>query len=562
MKSKRQNTQMKAKGQPCAKPLCFFCIMNEPDPPLRRAALAKFFKETPSRDDKAQVLELCSLWKIAITRPDDPEFLCLGIFECMAKLIIKGINNKAWLLQHLNIYIPYYAAHIIGSYTMNSPKFAEKAADSGVIPPLLELLRGKLSWVEQRVAIRALYHLAAHEITFGALSVFETDVVELAMNTASTCLNTIYNNFVSREGKKRLRYQSDLLTRGVEDLEFENGKAEEWAGQIQCWSLALLDCFARKQRCLKLMCSEDFLKNLCEIRGRLSTDKNSPTGIGLIRSLCQTKFARFGVAISEEAIISLCIISRSSDNWQQMAIESLLMILKDPETRHRILDTTALYLRDLVEHKMHGEAITRVLLQDYSKIKYGQLRLQNERAQRALEEVWDLKVDRRKREKLMSKEGIREGKALARGMKKQGNELFSKGEIKEAVMKYSKGLDLCPLKYRNERIVLHSNRAQCYLVLKDADAAISDTTRALCLSSEGDPHGKSLWRRSQAYDMKGLPRESLMDCLLFINGYEKRKSTKVPYCATRLLRKHMNATRLFACVESSCKTDDHGRMRE
>ena len=69
----------------------------------------------------------------------------------MASLIHKGINDTHWLLTNQNIYIPYYAAHIIGSYTMNKEEFAQLAVESGVLPPLLDLLSGKISWVEQRV---------------------------------------------------------------------------------------------------------------------------------------------------------------------------------------------------------------------------------------------------------------------------------------------------------------------------------------------------------------------------------------------------------------------------
>ena len=40
------------------------------------------------------------------------------------------------------------AAHIIGSYMMNTEEFAERAVRAEVIPPLVELLRGRLTWVD------------------------------------------------------------------------------------------------------------------------------------------------------------------------------------------------------------------------------------------------------------------------------------------------------------------------------------------------------------------------------------------------------------------------------
>jgi len=62
----------------------------------------------------------------------------------MSALILKGLKNRRWLSHDQNIYIPYYAAHIIGSYTMNIEEFAERAVQAGVIPPLVELLSGRL----------------------------------------------------------------------------------------------------------------------------------------------------------------------------------------------------------------------------------------------------------------------------------------------------------------------------------------------------------------------------------------------------------------------------------
>ncbi|KAL0440253.1 UNVERIFIED_CONTAM: hypothetical protein Slati_2508300 [Sesamum latifolium] len=103
----------------CPYPGCFFCVMKEGNPSKRRASLLKFFRELPSQDDDGQVLPISGLWNTAMAHPNDPEFIELGIFECMAALIWKGLKNRRWLSHDQNIYIPYYAAHIIGSYTMN-----------------------------------------------------------------------------------------------------------------------------------------------------------------------------------------------------------------------------------------------------------------------------------------------------------------------------------------------------------------------------------------------------------------------------------------------------------
>ncbi|KAI5076566.1 hypothetical protein GOP47_0008631 [Adiantum capillus-veneris] len=93
-----------------------------------------------------------------LSRHSDAKLIHAGI---MVSLIGKGIQDRRWLLQQQNIFVPYYGAHIIVSYTMNREDFAERAMKEGVIPPLLELLRGRLTWVEHRVPVRALGYLAS-----------------------------------------------------------------------------------------------------------------------------------------------------------------------------------------------------------------------------------------------------------------------------------------------------------------------------------------------------------------------------------------------------------------
>ncbi|PPR97861.1 hypothetical protein GOBAR_AA22799 [Gossypium barbadense] len=450
-------------------PCCFFCIMKEPDTSLRRSCLATCFNEMSviNRDDQQHVLVLSGLWNIAMAQPDDPEFISLGIFDCMVSLLEKGTNDRSWLFRGQNIYIPYYAAHVIGSYTMNKVEFAEKAVVAGVIPPLMELLRGKISWVEQRVAVRALGHLASYERTFEAVAAYEEELVRLTMNLASTCLDQVYTKFVGvKDDNKRSKYHCDLLTRGVGGLEMENRKAEEWASQLQCWSLYLLNCFACKERSLNLICNQGFLVDLCGMWGGL-VNHSSPAGVGLIRILCYSKYGRQNISESKQVLENLCHLSRSSDDWQYMGIDCLLLLLKDIDTRYKVIEIVTMFLIDLVELKSLGD----------------------------------------------------------------------RSNLEEAIKMYNEALDTCPLKLRKERMVLYSNRAQCYLLLRDPDAAIRDSTRALCLSNPTNSHGKSLWRRSQAYDMKGLAKESLMDCIMFINSVTTtttNKRVKIPYYAARL----------------------------
>ena len=551
-------------GMACANPSCFFCIMKEPESSVRRVGIKNCFREIPLTDDQEHVLVLSGLFNIAMTQPDDPEFPSLGIFPCMASLINRAITDKDWLFKHQNVYIPYYAAHVIGSYTMNKVEFAEIAVESGVIPPLMELLRGKLTWVEQRVAVRALGHLASYERTFEAVADYEQELVELAMKLASTCLDMVFVEFVGvNDEKARLKYHGDLLTRGIGGMDMENRKAEEWASQLQCWCLHLLNCFAYKDRAINLICRQEFLKDLCQMWGGL-VNHSSPAGVGLIRIMCYHKPGRKRIAESKEVVESLCNLSRSSDDWQYMGIDCLLLLLRDQDTRYKVVETAILFLVDLVElrslggRSYVGEAITRTLLLDYNQTM--SKLMNNKFARRSLEETWVLKLEKKRRERMMSTEKVEEKKVLVSLIKQQGNQRCWSGEVEDAIVKYSEALDLCPSRLRKERIVLYSNRAQCHLLLGHPDSAIRDTTRALSLSTPPNSHRKSLWRRSQAYDMKGLAKESLMDCIMFINGCinsETNKRIKVPYFAARMISKQMEATWLFSAARSKISSTQH-----
>ncbi|NXR08612.1 TOM34 protein, partial [Semnornis frantzii] len=77
----------------------------------------------------------------------------------------------------------------------------------------------------------------------------------------------------------------------------------------------------------------------------------------------------------------------------------------------------------------------------------------------------------------------------ARTLKEEGNELVKKGNHKKAVEKYSESLKL------NQECATYTNRALCYLSLKQYKEAVQDCTEALRL----DPKNiKALYRRAQA----------------------------------------------------------------
>ena len=183
--------------------------MKEANLSKHQTSIMKFFKDPPSQDDEGQTLAISGKSNTAMAHPNDIEFIDLGIFECMSALIFKGLKNQRWLSHYQNRYIPYYAAHIIGSYTMNMEEFAERVVKAGVIPPLVELLRGLLTWVEQTVAVEGLGRLETYDSTFLAVPSLERSI-QLELSSLEIVYTHFYQ-FVDRQ----LRYHCDILTRGM-----------------------------------------------------------------------------------------------------------------------------------------------------------------------------------------------------------------------------------------------------------------------------------------------------------------------------------------------------------
>mgnify|MGYP000273498560 FL=1 len=239
----------------------------------------------------------------------------------------------------------------------------------------------------------------------------------------------------------------------------------------------------------------------------------------------------------------------------------------------QVIDKVAVVLADLAElprlgdHKKVGELVMNALLHESGSLPSpsGHRSLISPKTKQVLHELASLR-QKIKREKDELKEDLQIKQAAALVVKLEGNSRFSSGDIIGASSKYTEALSLCPLRAKKERVVLYSNRAQCHLLLQDPWAAISDTTRALCLHNPVNCHGKSLWRRAQAYEILGFAKESLLDAIMFINecsqapeGDLSLKQNRVPDYAEKLVKKQMQSAWLFneACQKHGGIQYDH-----
>lgn len=93
-------------------------------------------------------------------------------------------------------------------------------------------------------------------------------------------------------------------------------------------------------------------------------------------------------------------------------------------------------------------------------------------------------------------------------LKSQANNLYKEADYLEAVSKYSKSLEICPLREGKDRAVLHANRAAALIANQQNKEALPDLDRAL----ELDPNYlKALERRARLHKTLDNLDDSLKD---------------------------------------------------
>lgn len=100
-------------------------------------------------------------------------------------------------------------------------------------------------------------------------------------------------------------------------------------------------------------------------------------------------------------------------------------------------------------------------------------------------------------------------KKRAQTLKEEGNALVKKGEHKKAIEKYNQSIQLNP----NE-VTTYTNRALCFLSVKQHREAVSDCERALNMDSSNI---KALYRRAQAH----RELQNLKSCIDDLNNLLK-----------------------------------------
>ncbi|TPX31007.1 hypothetical protein SmJEL517_g05538 [Synchytrium microbalum] len=84
--------------------------------------------------------------------------------------------------------------------------------------------------------------------------------------------------------------------------------------------------------------------------------------------------------------------------------------------------------------------------------------------------------------------------------KESGNVHFKKQEYEEAIGRYQNALDICPLRFKSERAVFHSNIAACHFLKQEWEKTVSSCTKAIELNPV---YLQALRRRASANDKIG-----------------------------------------------------------
>ncbi|KFM58121.1 Mitochondrial import receptor subunit TOM70, partial [Stegodyphus mimosarum] len=114
----------------------------------------------------------------------------------------------------------------------------------------------------------------------------------------------------------------------------------------------------------------------------------------------------------------------------------------------------------------------------------------------------------------------------AKAFKDKGNVLFKAGQFDKAVECYTSAIEICPSKHSNDLATFHQNRAAAFENLKNFQAVINDTTKALEYNKS---YVKALFRRAKAYEELGELQKCLEDvtAVCMLDGFQTEAYLKM-----------------------------------
>ncbi|XP_054717790.1 mitochondrial import receptor subunit TOM70-like isoform X2 [Uloborus diversus] len=114
----------------------------------------------------------------------------------------------------------------------------------------------------------------------------------------------------------------------------------------------------------------------------------------------------------------------------------------------------------------------------------------------------------------------------AKAFKDKGNKLFKEGQFDKAVECYTSAIEICPPEYVDDLATFHQNRAAAYENLKNFQAVIDDTSKAVELNGR---YVKALYRRAKAYEEIKELQKCLEDvtAVCMLDGFQNEAYLKM-----------------------------------
>lgn len=115
---------------------------------------------------------------------------------------------------------------------------------------------------------------------------------------------------------------------------------------------------------------------------------------------------------------------------------------------------------------------------------------------------------RQEAEGRLSEEELSDRKRESMELKAEANQKYVASQLEEAISIYTQALEVCPLRFKEDRAILYANRAAAKRKMGDNELALEDCNESL---SHNPVYLKALLRRAQLFEELDKPHESIKD---------------------------------------------------
>ena len=393
------------------------------------------------------------------------------------------------------------------------------------------MAHGKLTWVEQRSAMRTLSNLLVlpdddipdADTMLIVNAAVKLGVVSVSVNLSLNSQKIVYEAAIRHPSKIR-GYQSDLITRGNGSNSKAAMEAIDCADQMHNYSVTILSVLSRIKSVASVIYQESIISKFKPI---FTLTNNSYIGC-VSQCLKECCFiATAGDIISNDVLYLLkrCL-SMYEANAATDAALALAHLARNKDIQlsivsHDIVPYMFAFLRFsvIVLEPKHVEVINiaRSAATTFLDIMTSNKCYYYEGKDKYLQDYNDWKT-KRSEEKSKSKAQLQELQREAITIKNHGNIYFGQSKYKEALQMYSNAVKICPFKDRTTMTNLYSNMAECCIKLEQYETCILYTTFATCISYK---HEKSIYRRVLALTKLNDWTFAKLEGLNFVDTYDR-----------------------------------------